>query len=270
MNVRLTILLAVFCAPLFISACTTPAAPLLAAQMGAQQVGFVIEDKHARGAAALKDEPDLLSFSVKAIEDQTTDEATNTYLKGYSSSDYSDNVKSLALYQVALIKMNRFNTQRDDEQAEYYLHQHLKAFPNSSLKGRIQKHLKTISERKKTGINVSSKQLLKSIDRIELMKKSSIPFDADLTPMSERAITDNRASDAENIYLIVYNNTSSSDELRAKALYQMGLIYMSPFHKQYSSDKALKYLRMLKREFPMASVSEHADQRITWLLNQQN
>ncbi len=58
-------------------------------------------------------------------------------------------MKSIAIYQIGLLYMNRLNHKRDDEKAKLYFHRHLIEFPFSILQERIQDRLKTIEDRKK-------------------------------------------------------------------------------------------------------------------------
>lgn len=243
--------------------------PLLVAEAGGHQIARKDEDRKVRAAAALKEEPDLLTYSVDAIVRGKTENAVATYMKGYSAPDYSQNMKSLALYQVALLYMNRFNDQRDDDKARAYLQQHRIEFPQSRLQPRIEKRLAILDKRSKDPVDLSAKQLLKRVDRAQLLKHEDIPFDAQLTPMSERAITQERVADAESVYLILYDNKASSETMRAKALYQLGLIYMSPYNRHGNNDKALAYFRKITQEFPKTELASQASKRITTLINRQ-
>jgi hypothetical protein len=67
--------------------------------------------------------------------------------------------------------------------------------------------------------SLSQFSLLQEIVLLKRLEQSNIPFDAELTPMSERAIKGDRVSDAESVYLILYDNKKSSDSMRAKVLY---------------------------------------------------
>ncbi|WP_157729976.1 tetratricopeptide repeat protein [Bacterioplanes sanyensis] len=243
--------------------------PLIVAEAGGHQIARKDEDRKVRAAAALKEEPDLLTYSVDAIVRGKTEEAVATYMKGYSAPDYSQNMKSLALYQVALLYMNRYNDQRDDDKARAYLQQHSIEFPASRLKPRIDKRLSILNQRAQDPVDLSAKQLLKRVDRKQLLLQQDIPFDAQLTPMSERAITQERVADAETVYLILYDNKASSAHMRAKALYQLGLIYMSPYNRHGNNDKALAYFRKISQEFPDTEIAQQASKRINTLINRQ-
>ncbi|WP_300425564.1 tetratricopeptide repeat protein [uncultured Thalassolituus sp.] len=251
-----------------LTACAAPA-PLLVAEAGAYKVAKYEEDIRVRAAAALRDEPDLLTYSVGAISRGQTEEAVATYLKGYEAPDYSDNMKSLALYQIGLIYMNRFNDDRDDAKAREYFQLHRKEYPRSLLSGRIQKHLEILNERDQSAVKVSATELLNDVNRQILLERPNVAYDDELNPMSERAIAENRTEEAEAVYLIVYENEASGAEIRAKALYQLGLIYMSPYNKSSDRMKALSYFRKIHEEFPDVSIREKVDLRITELLNAQ-
>lgn len=246
------------------------ATPLLIAEAGGHQVARYDENIKVRAAAALQEEPDLLTFSVQAISRGKTEQAASTYMKGYSDPDYSSNMKSLAIYQVALLYMNRYNDQRDDQKALAYLKQHRIEFPDSRLKEKVIKRIQVIEARQNEPVQLSATQLLKQVDRSKLLKTDNTPFDAELTPMSERAITEARIADAEAVYLILYDNKASSAEMRAKSLYQLGLIYMSPYNQAGNNQKALAYFRKIVQEFPHVSVAPRANQRISELINRQD
>lgn len=244
------------------------ATPLLVAEAGGHQLARYNEDIKVRYAAALKEEPDLLTYSVQAISRGKTEEAVNTFMKGYSDPDYNDNMKSLALYQIALLYMNRFNDDRDDKKALRYFDRHNVEFPNSRLKQKIDKRIAIIDERTKKPSQRAS-QLLTQVNRAELLKRDDTPYDDELTDMSARAISESRTKEAESVYLVLYSNESSSDEIRAKALYQVGLIYMSPFNHEGDNKKALGYFRKITSEFSKTATNKQAERRINELINRQ-
>lgn len=245
------------------------ATPLLIAEGVGHKIVRYDEDIKVRAAAALAEEPDLLTFSVQAISRGKTEEAVSTYLKGYADPDYSDNIKSLAIYQIGLIYMNRYNDDRNDAKARAYFNQHLIEFPKSRAKERVQKRLDVLKQRHSESVQLTAKQLLTQVNRKKLLARDETPFDAELTPMSERAITNERVADAESVYLVLYDNRSSSDEMRAKALYQLGLIYMSPYNRQGNNRKALTYFRKISSEFPGTTVAKRATKKANELINRQ-
>src|SRR5690606_17826068 len=184
------------------------------------------------------------------ISEGGTADAVDTYMLGYRNSEYSTNMKSLALYQIALLYMNRYNDQRDDQLARTYLLRHQQEFPSSRLGPKIAHRLQLLEQRAQERVQLNARTLLKDVNRNELLGSERITYDAELTPMRERAITHVRTDDAEAVSLILYDNTASSDEMRAKALYQLGLIFMSPYNQQGNNQKALGYLRKVTTEFP--------------------
>lgn len=246
------------------------ATPFVAAGAGGHAIGRYEENIKIRGAAALKEEPDLLTFSVQAIARNNIDEAVAIYTKGLNNANYSDNIKSLALYQIGLLYMNPYAEQRNDDEALKYFNRHFKEYPKSRLRSKIKDKVALIEQRKASKIQITAKELLSLADRKALLSQSNIPFDADLTPMSERAIIDDRISDAESVYLILYENKASSETMRAKALYQIGLIYMSEYNSHGDNTKALNYFRKIIQEFPNSPVSKKASKRMNQVINRQS
>ena len=118
-------------------------------------------------------------------------------------------------------------------------------------------------------MQLSPEQLLRQVDRNKLLQQDNIPYDAELTAMSERAITQGRVAEAESVYLVLYDNKASSDMMRARSLYQLGLIYMSPYNQAGDNQKALAYFRKITAEFPQTEAAEKSRQRIVELLNRQ-
>lgn len=260
--------LLILATPFLVSACAAPA-PLAVVGAGAYEVAKYEENLRLRAAAALHDEPNLLTFSIKAIAQGNTEKAVETYLLGYNDPDFTDDMKSLALYQISLIYMNRFNDQRDDAKAREYFARHQREFPNSRLASRLQSHLAVLNNRAKNPVFIPAKELLNHLNREKLLSQPDLPYEDELNPMSKRAISTNRTADAETVYTIVYENKASGDEIRAKALYQMGLIYMSVYNKDKNHPKALDYFRTILDEFPSVSIRSNVELRITELINAQ-
>ncbi len=222
-----------------------------------------------KAAAALHEEPDLLTYSVKGISEKRSNEVINTYLMGYGKADYSQDMKSIALYQVAIIYMNQLNEQRDDEKAKLYFHRHLIEFPYSILQERVQKHLKAIEHRKSQSVQFTPEQIIAKHDAQLLLTKPIVSYDEELTPMSQRAIEENRLEDANGVYLTVYENPGSSDGIKAKSLYQLGLIYMSTNNKDSSINRSSYFFRKIIEEFPTSKLAKKAQSRISKLVNLQ-
>jgi transposase-like protein len=96
---------------------------------------------------------------------KTTDEVIDTYLIGYGKKDYSQDMKSIAIYQIGLVYMSRLNDNRDDEKAKMYFQRHLIEFPYSILHERIEERLKTINDRKSLTSHPSQQQIINQADR---------------------------------------------------------------------------------------------------------
>lgn len=251
-----------------VSACS-PTTPLVIAGGGNHQFVKYQQDVRLKAAAALDEEPDLITYSIKGIAENNAEEVINTYLKGYGKDDYSQDMKSIAIYQIGLIYMNRLNEQRDDEKAKLYFQRHLIEFPYSILQERIHKRLKLIEDRKKETVHLTPDQILAKADRERLLNKTGARFDEELTPMSERAIRENRLEDANGVYATVYENPGSSDAIKAKALYQLGLIYMSPHNEERDIAKARFFFQKIIDEFSSTPQAKRAEHKITQLINQQ-
>ena len=247
----------------------SPTTPFVAAGIGNHEFVKYQQDQRIVAAAALDEEPDLLTFSIKGIVDKKTDEVVDTYLLGYGKDDYSQDMKSIAIYQVGLLYMNRLNHKRDDEKAKLYFQRHLIEFPYSILQERIQDRLKIIQDRKKHTLHLTPEQIVAKADRKRLLSKPTQVFDQDLTPMSERAIRDGRLEDANGVYATVYENPGSSQSIKAKSLYQLGLIYMSPHNKERSMKQARFFFNKLVEEFPNTLQARKAQQRISHMVNNQ-
>lgn len=225
-------------------------------------------DIRLKAAAALDEEPDLITYSINGIVENKSNDVINTYLLGYGKDDYSQDMKSIAIYQIGLIYMNRYNKDRDDEKAKAYFHRHLIEFPYSILQDRVQDRLAIIEARKKETVQMTPEQLLSHVDKDRLLNKPITAFDPDLTPMSERAIRENRLEDANGVYLTVYQNPGSSDSIKAKSLYQLGLIYMSEQNPDKSIKKSSYFFRKVMEEFPRQAVSKKAEHKLSKLINQ--
>ncbi len=261
--------LAIMTLAIYLSGCTA-STPLVLAGTGNHQFLKYKQDIRLRGAAALDEEPDLITYSINGISDNKTEDVVTMYLKGYSKSDYSQDMKSIALYQIGLIYMNRFNENRDDEKAKLYFHRHLIEFPYSILQHRIHSRLDLIETRKQKSVKMTPSQLLAQVDRNRLLSQSKTRFDEDLTPMSVRAIKEDRLEDANGIYITVYENPGSSDSIKAKSMYQLGLIYMSPHNKEASIKRSTFFFRKIIAEFPNTRMAKKAEHRISMIINKQD
>ncbi|WP_339486379.1 outer membrane assembly lipoprotein YfiO [Pseudomonas sp. EL_65y_Pfl2_R95] len=84
---------------------------------------------------------------------------------------------------------------------------------------------------------------------------AAIEEEGDLLTYSAQAIRDVKSLQAEQLYLSGYRDHNLSDEIRAFALYQIALIYMSRFNDQRDDTKARDYLLQINREFPSSQAA---------------
>ncbi len=220
-----------------------------------------------RAAAALREEPDLNSYSLDAIAAGRTEQASELYLEHYRAEDTSENLRPMFLYQLGLIYMNPYNDQRDDVLARSFFLQCLDEHPDTGLKIRIQHQLRRLDEQQSAANElVTAEALLESVDEDALLNRPNQPVDQELSMSSADAIEDGRVQAAEEEYLTVYKNTEADDDIRAQSLYQLALINLSPYNQQADRLAALNYLRKLSEEFPESKIRPMADIRIAALL----
>jgi len=67
----------------------------------------------------------------------------------------------------------------------------------------------------------------------------------------------------------MYENEGSSLELRAGSLYQIGLMYMSPYNANGDEERALEYFIRIQREFPDLNIAKKANEKSGYLINKQ-
>ncbi|WAJ39066.1 tetratricopeptide repeat protein [Pseudomonas sp. GOM7] len=94
---------------------------------------------------------------------------------------------------------------------------------------------------------------------------AAIEEEGDLLTYSAMAIRDAHSDKAEALYLDGYRDQQLSDEVRAIALYQIGLIYMNSFNDQRDDAKALNYFYKVVNEFPNSRAASRAEKRIAMI-----
>ena len=107
----------------------SPTTPLFIAQIGTQEVVEYKTLKTNRMTAAIEEDGDLLTYSAQAIRDNKSAQAEALYLSGYQDKKLGDQVRAIALYQIGLIYMCRYNDDRDDNKALNYFYQVHNEFP---------------------------------------------------------------------------------------------------------------------------------------------
>ena len=142
-----------------LSACA-PTTPLFIAQVTTNEVVEYKALKTKRMTAAIEEEGDLLTYSALAIRDAHSAKAEALYLEGYRDRQLSGEVRAIALYQIGLIYMSRFNEQRDDAKALNYFYKVLNEFPASQAASRAEERISTIRQRADEPIQQTSRELL--------------------------------------------------------------------------------------------------------------
>jgi tetratricopeptide (TPR) repeat protein len=246
-----------------------PGTTLSAVGLGGHKMAMNQENINLRARAALEEEPDLFTFSIEAISKNTTEKSVGVYLTGYRSETNSEPVRALALYQSALIYMNLYNRDRDDQKAREYFDKILKEFDFKLLSERVKTRIQVLEERKKQVVILSADQYLMNWKERPHKPESIIPHDDDMKDLSARAISKDRIDEAVLLYTVMYENEGSSEELRAGSLYQIGLMLMSPYNKQADEKRAVHYFRKIQQEFPESRIVEAANRNLNYLLNKQ-
>lgn len=258
---------ALFVLCLLLGACS-PTTPLFIAQITTNEVVEYKAMKSKRMAAAVEEEGDLLTYSAMAIRDVKSAEAEELYLVGYRDDKFSIDVRAIALYQIGLIYMSRYNDQRDDAKALGYLERVRGEFPASRAAGRAEARIPVIRQRAREPVQTSARELLASWQPstdLDLYKPS---LDPDLTLLSRRAVLKDRVAEAEELYLLALSDAHVQPDIKEKALYQLGLMYLAPDNPHASRDKAIGYLRRLLVQFPASDLAGKASRHLDQALNQ--
>ncbi|HLD67863.1 MAG TPA: tetratricopeptide repeat protein [Pseudomonas sp.] len=245
-----------------------PTTPLFIVQLTTQEVAQYKTLKSNRMTAAVEEEGDLLTYSALAIRDNTSAQAEQLYLSGYQDTKLSSEVRAIALYQIGLLYMNRYNDERDDNKALNYFYQVRNEFPDSRAAERAEARIALIRQRSDEPLHQSSRELLanwKPSQNLDLYKTS---LDPDLTLLSRRAVLKNRVDEAEELYRLALGDPGVPADIKEKALYQLGLMYLAPDNPQPSRDKAIDYLRRLLTEYPGSDLASKAARHLDQALNQ--
>ncbi|EZH78796.1 hypothetical protein AU05_19940 [Ectopseudomonas composti] len=249
-----------------LSACA-PTTPLFIAQITTNEVVEYKALKTKRMTAAIEEEGDLLTYSAMAIRDAHSDKAEALYLDGYRDRQLSGEVRAIALYQIGLIYMNRFNEQRDDPKALNYFYKVLNEFPASQAASRAEERIAMIRQRADEPIHKTSRELLANwqpSQNLDLYKPS---LDPDMTLLSRRAVLKGRVDEAEQLYLLGLADPHVPADIKEKALYQLALMHMAADNPRANRDKAIAYLRRLLVQFPESELSAKAARHLDLALN---
>lgn len=249
-----------------LSACS-PTTPLFIAQITTNEVVEYKTLKSNRMTAAVEEEGDLLTYSALAIRDAKSEKAETLYLIGYRDEKLSAEVRAISLYQIGLVYMNRFNDQRDDSKALNYFYQVLNEFPATRAAERAEARIVTIRQRANEPVQKTSRELLahwKPNQNLDLYQAS---LDPDMTLLSRRAVLKNRVAEAEELYLLALSDAGVPADIKEKALYQLGLMYLAPDNPSANRDKAIGYLRRLLVQYPDSALGNKAARHLDQALN---
>ncbi|GAA3932246.1 hypothetical protein [Litoribacillus peritrichatus] len=270
MSPRITSLLAISLTAVLLQGCFPgPGSGLTVVGLGGHEFAMNQENIALRSHAALHEESDLLTFSVEAIAKDKTDNAVKVYLEGYNSEKNSKPIRALAVYQIGLIYMNLYNRFRDDEKAEHYLKLAKSEFDLEPLNKRIDARLNTLEKRKDQVVILTADQYLMNWKKQPKLPPKNIPHDDEMKDFTARAITTDRIQEAILLYTLMYENEGSSQSIKAGSLYQIGLMYMSPYNAHADESKALEYFLRIQREFPNSSFNSKAEIKAGYLINKQ-
>ncbi|MFC5699213.1 tetratricopeptide repeat protein [Pseudomonas sp. GCM10022186] len=251
----------------FLLGACSPTTPLFIAQVTTNEVVEYKAMKSKRMAAAVEEEGDLLTYSAMAIRDAKSAEAEELYLVGYRDDAFSDDVRAIALYQVGLIYMSRYNEQRDDAKARAYLDRLVNEFPGSRVAERAQARILVLRQRTQDPVQKTSRELLatwRPSGDLDLYKPG---LDPDMTLLSRRAVLKDRVAEAEDLYLLALSDAHVQPDIKEKALYQLALMYMAPDNPHADRDKAIGYLRRLLVQFPGSDLAAKASRHLDQILN---
>lgn len=252
---------------LLLGACS-PTTPLFIAQVTTNEVVEYKTMKSKRMAAAVEEEGDLLTYSALAIRDARSPEAEETYLVGYRDDKFSGDVRAIALYQIGLIYMSRYNDQRDDAKALAYLERVLNEFPASRAAERAEARILLIRQRAGEPVRKTSRELLATWQPSTNLDLYKPGLDPDMTLLSRRAVLTDRVAEAEELYLLALSDPHVQPDIKQKALYQLGLMYLAADNPHASRDKAIGYFRRLLVQFPDSDLASKASRHLDQALNQ--
>ena len=244
-----------------------PTTPLFIMQLGGQDVVEYKTMKTNRMTAAVEEESDLLTYSALAIRDAKSGQTEELYLKGYRDKNLSEQIRGIALYQIGLIYMSRYNDERDDNKALNYLYQVGNEFPNSLAAQRAAARIQVIRQRSQEPVQKTARELLAHWHPSQELDLDKPSLDPDMTLLSRRAVLKDRVAEASQLYLLALSDSGVPVEIKAKSLYQLALMNMASDNPQLNRAQAIDYLRRLLAQFPDSDLSEPAASHLDSLLN---
>ncbi|MBX9756134.1 MAG: tetratricopeptide repeat protein [Pseudomonadaceae bacterium] len=244
-----------------------PTTPLFIMQLGGQDVVEYKTMKTNRMTAAVEEESDLLTYSALAIRDAKSAQTEELYLKGYRDKNLSGQIRGIALYQIGLIYMSRYNDERDDNKALNYLYQVGNEFPNTLAAQRATARIQVIRQRSQEPVQKTARELLAHWQPSQELNLDKPSLDPDMTLLSRRAVLKDRVAEASQLYLLALGDSGVPVEIKAKSLYQLALMNMASDNPQLNRAQAIEYLRQLLTQFPDSDLTEQASSHLDSLLN---
>lgn len=244
-----------------------PTTPLFIMQLGGQDVAEYKTLKTNRMTAAVEEESDLLTYSALAIRDAKSAQTEELYLKGYRDKNLSGQIRGIALYQIGLIYMSRYNDERDDNKALNYLYQVDNEFPNTLAAQRATARIQVIRQRSQEPVQKTARELLSNWHPNQALDLDKPSLDPDMTLLSRRAVLKDRVAEASQLYLLALGDSGVPSEIKAKSLYQLALMNIASDNPQANRSQAIEYLRQLLAQFPDSDLSESAASHLDSALN---
>lgn len=244
-----------------------PTTPLFIMQLGGQDVVEYKAMKTNRMTAAVEEDGDLLTYSALAIRDAKSGQTEELYLKGYRDKNLSGQIRGIALYQIGLIYMSRYNDERDDNKALNYFYRVNNEFPNSLAAQRATARIQVIRQRSQEPVQKTARELLAHWQPSQEVNLDKPSLDPDMTLLSRRAVLKGRVAEASQLYLLALGDSGVPAEIKAKSLYQLALMNLASDNPQANRDSAIGYLRQLLTQFPHSELTEQAARHLDAALN---
>ena len=247
-----------------------PSTPLFVANVGTRELARH-EDQRLKVAQAIIDEEgDLFTYSVDAIINGQSAQAEKTYLNGYTHIGFSNQIKAIALYQVALIYKSSYNRERNYPLSLNYLYRIVNEFPETRAADYARPKIIEVENLIDNPVKFTPDEKLADWEQIKRVPDPRYAkLDQAMNSLSKRAVVKNRTDEVIELYTLVYRERGMPTSLRADALLQIALIYSSQPQNADKREQTLAAFRKVSREFPSTRFQKTADQHLDILLNQQ-
>lgn len=133
---------------------------------------------------------------------------------------------------------------------------------------RAEARILAIRERANETLQKTSRELLAHGQPNQNLDLYRASLDSDMTLLSRRAVLKNHVAEAEELYLLALSDGGVASEIKKKALYQLGLMYLAPDKPSADRDKAIGYLPRLLVQYPDSPLNGQAARHLDQALNQ--